>query len=254
MNASTKFDENNYEFNPESRHGVYIIHGFTNTTYEVKELAIYLGQQGFHTRADNLPGHGTTPEDCNRYKHTDWIEAVEQGVAEMASQCDNINVIGISMGSVLALHISSIFNVNAAVFASPTLNYNNNFSVYVLAPLLYRFFPFRDKRKTFSKSLRAKLDFFGYDVWPAAAVNEMRKLTNKVRKKLSQVKCPAMIMHSKIDTLSPLSNFSLVFNSIQSNQKEKIILEKAGHNLFAKNPEQKIIFNKVLTFLKKFNA
>ena len=100
MNTSNKFDVNNYQFNKESRNGVYIIHGFTNTTYEVKELAIYLSKQGFYTRADNLPGHGTTPEDCNRCRYSDWIEFVEQGVAEMISHCDNIFVIGISMGSV----------------------------------------------------------------------------------------------------------------------------------------------------------
>ena len=160
MKISKKFDENNYEFNHKSSDGVYIIHGFTNTTYEVKKLAIYLSQQGFHTRADNLPGHGTTAEDCDRYKHTDWIEAVEQGVAEMTTQCDNVNVIGISMGSVLALHISSIFNVNAAVFASPTLNYNNNFSIYVVAPLLHRFFPFREKQKSYPKNVRNNINSF----------------------------------------------------------------------------------------------
>ena len=36
------FDPNNYTFNESSRNGVYIIHGFTNSTYEVKELALYL--------------------------------------------------------------------------------------------------------------------------------------------------------------------------------------------------------------------
>ena len=58
-------DEKNYQFNKESRDGVYIIHGFTGSTADVWELAQYLGTQGFYTRADNLPGHGTTPEDCN---------------------------------------------------------------------------------------------------------------------------------------------------------------------------------------------
>ena len=105
MNTSNKFDVNNYQFNRGSRNGVYIIHGFTNSTYEVKELALYLSKQGYYTRADNLPGHGTTPEDCNRCRYSDWIEFVEQGVAEMTSHCDNTFVIGISMGSVLALLI-----------------------------------------------------------------------------------------------------------------------------------------------------
>ena len=37
------FDTKNYEFNIESKDGVYIIHGFTNTTYETRDLAKYLG-------------------------------------------------------------------------------------------------------------------------------------------------------------------------------------------------------------------
>ena len=103
MNTSNKFDVNNYQFNQESRDGVYIIHGFTNTTYETRDLAEYLGRQGFYTNAINLPRHGTTPEDCNRVKFTDWTENTEKGVAEMSERCDNVYVVGISMGSVLAL-------------------------------------------------------------------------------------------------------------------------------------------------------
>ena len=37
-----RFDPNNYEFNKSSDIGVYIIHGVSNTTYEVKELAEFL--------------------------------------------------------------------------------------------------------------------------------------------------------------------------------------------------------------------
>ena len=32
------FDENDYEFNKESNIGILIIHGFTSTTYEVRDL------------------------------------------------------------------------------------------------------------------------------------------------------------------------------------------------------------------------
>ena len=253
MNTLEKFDQNNYEFNKESSDGVYIIHGFTNTTYEVKELAEYLGKQGFYVIANNLPGHGTTPQDCNRHTHEDWMMATEQDVAEMASKCKNIFIIGISMGSVLALHLSSIFKFNASIFASTVLDNNNNVSIHVLAPLLHRFFPFRSKYKLIPKDKRNKIIFFGYDVWPSSAVNEMRKLINRVRKELSKINSPSLIIHSKVDLLSPQSNISLVFNSIKSKHKEKLILENAGHNLFTNNPHQEKIFKRVSLFLKKFN-
>ena len=264
MSHLEKFDINNYQFNKESKNGVYIIHGFTNTTYEVKELALYLSKQGFYTRADNLPGHGTTVEDCNRYKYTDWMDYVEQGVGEMIAKCDNIYVVGISMGSVLALHLSSIFPFNAAVFASTVLDFKNKFSVNILSPLLHRLFPSRHKLKTYKqktykqktlvKDKHGSIIFFGYQEWPSSAVNEMRKLTNNVRNKLYLIKCPALIIHSKADLLSPQSNFSLVYDSISSENKEKFIPSQAGHNLFAKNPEQEIIFKKVTKFLNNYNS
>jgi carboxylesterase len=246
------FDNKNYEFNTESKDGVYIIHGFSNTTYETRDLAKYLGGQGFYTKAINLPGHGTTPEDCNRTKFTDWIEFTEQGVAEKSSRCDNVFVIGISMGSDLALHLSSVFPLNAAVFASTVLEFKDFIGPRVLTPIFHRIVPFRDKRKSYPKAVRNNYDYLGYQVWPMSAVNEMRKLTNKVKKELPKIKCPALIIHSTEDILSLQSNISLVYDNISSEIKEKFIVHQANHNLFISNPDQEQIFQKIDSFFNQF--
>ena len=248
------FDTKNYKFNTESRNGIYIIHGFTNSTYETKDLAEYLGKQGFYTHAINLPGHGTTPEDCNRVKFTDWIEYTEQGVADMSAQCDNIYVIGISMGSVLALHLSSIFPLNAAVFASTVLKFKDYFSTRILTPIFHRLVPFREKRKSYPKDVRDKYNYFGYQVWPLSAVNEMRKLTNQVKKSLPDVQCPALVIHSNVDMLSIPENISLVYDNISSEIKEKLIVTQASHNLFVPNPDQELIFQKITSFFNQFRG
>ena len=248
------FDNKNYEFNTESKDVVYIIHGFTNTTYETRDLAKYLGGQGFYTKAINLPGHGTTPEDCNRTKFTDWIEFTEQGVAEMSSQCDNVFVIGISMGSDLALHLSSVFPLNAAVFASTVLEFKDFIGPRVLTPIFHRIVPFRDKRKSYPKAVRNNYDYLGYKVWPMSAVNEMRKLTNLVKKELPAVKCPALIIHSTKDILSLQSNISLVYDNISSEIKEKFMVHQANHNLFISNPDQEQIFQKINSFFNQFQS
>tara|TARA_B100001123_G_C15155795_1_gene965439 strand:- start:427 stop:1182 length:756 start_codon:yes stop_codon:yes gene_type:complete len=246
------FDTKNYQFNTESKDGVYIIHGFTNTTYETRELAEYLGKEGFFTRSMNLPGHGTTVEDCNRTKFTDWLEYTEQGVAEMSSHCDNMYVAGVSMGSVLALHLSSIFPFKAAVFASTALQFKDKFATHVLTPLFHRIVPFRDKRKSYPKDVRDNYDYLGYKVWPMSAVNEFRKLTLKVHKELPEIKCPALVMHSAIDKLSPKSNISAVFDNISSEIKEKFIVNHASHNIFVKSQDQELIFQKITSFFNQF--
>ena len=38
------FDTNNYETNKGSKTGILLIHGFTNTTYELKKLIDYLAE------------------------------------------------------------------------------------------------------------------------------------------------------------------------------------------------------------------
>ena len=244
------FDSNNYRFNSKSKLGVLIIHGFTNTTFETKDLAKHLSNNGFHSLTKNLPGHGTTVEDCNRYKYTDWINFVERELAELASCCDKIFVIGISMGSVLAMYLCTMFPISAAVFGAPVLEFKDQFGTRILTPLLHKIVRTHKKGFSYPREIRNKMKFFGYQEWPMSAVNEFRKLTNVVKKELKQIKTPSLIIHSKQDKLQLPSNNLFVYNSISSLVKDNLILNNAGHNLYAKSPDQKIVFKKITKFLK----
>ena len=153
-----------------------------------------------------MPGHGSTPEDCNRCRYTDWIEFVEQGLAEMISQCDNVYVIGISMGSLLALHLSSIFPLNAAVYASIAIKFKDKISTHILTPLFHRIIPFRLKKYSYPKHLRDNLISVAYNVWPMSALNEFRKLTNHIKPELPSVICPSLLIQSNVDQLTLKEN------------------------------------------------
>ena len=209
-----RFDANNYLFNQDSKLGIYLIHGFSSTTYEVKKIAQHLAKQGYKVKADNLPGHGTTADDCNRCKYNDWIKFVEKGVSEMDAKCDNIFIIGISLGSDLAIYLATKFQLSGAVFAATVLKFNNEFKIRILNTISHSFFPKIDKRKTYNKKSRDTYDYYGYDVYPLTGLNEMRKLTNIVRPILNQVTSPALIIYSKRDVLSLRANFDIVFDNI----------------------------------------
>ena len=132
------FDTNNYEFNSTSNKGVYLLHGFSSTTYEVRELAEFLGSHGYHTVANNLPGHGTTVEDCNKIKYDDWLYFIKEDIAKLASTSDKIYVVGCSMGAVLTLYAASIFPLNACVVGATVLKFNNPFTINYLIPFICR--------------------------------------------------------------------------------------------------------------------
>jgi len=242
-----RFDPNNYEFNKFSSIGVYIIHGFTNTTYEVKELAKFLGDKGFHTVANNLPGHGTTAEECNRVKHQIWIEHVTQDIANLISISKKTYVIGCSMGADLALYLSSMFPLNGCIVGGTVLKFNNPFTIHILIPLLCKVLKFSKKEIKNTSKMR----FYGYTSYPLIALNEMRKLTNLIIKKLPKVTNPLLIIHSKADLLSLEENVNLVYDKTKSKIKEKLFVKNAHHNLFDKNKDQQRIFNEVLKFIAK---
>ena len=246
-----RFDEKNYEFNHNSKKGVYILHGFSSTTFEVKELAEFLGQKGFHTIANNLPGHGLTADDCNRIKYTDWFSHVKEDLAKLASKSDKLYIIGGSMGAVLSLYASGIFPINACIVGGTVLKFKNQFTVNVINRFLCRFVKIREKKKQASRELRNSIKFYGYKQYPLLALNEFRKMNNIVIKNLSKIKCPTLIIHSNNDRLSLKDNVELIYNNISSQTKEKMFVENSHHNLFDENPDQKKIFNKILKFLNE---
>ena len=105
------FDQNSYELNKKSKRGVLIIHGFSSSTYETLPLGQFLADKGFRVSVPNLPGHGTTVEDCNATRYSEWLNFVEERLAELSTECDELYVIGLSMGAVLSLYLASLFPI-----------------------------------------------------------------------------------------------------------------------------------------------
>ena len=251
MGNTEFFDSNNYEFNMGCKRGIYLIHGFTSSTYEFLDLAKFLSENEFYVKLDNLPGPGTTIEDCNNTKYTEWIEHVEGGVAEVASECNEVHVISISMGAVLGLHLATLFPLTSMVEAAVVFQFKNQFNVRILVPLLSWLITKKSKYTQYKNDGGKKLKYFGYNEYPMKALNEMRKLTNVIRPRLSQVKCPIMLVHTKSDLTSVMDNYHIVKDSISSKKQTDLILEKSTHNLFAEGPKQTFIFENVLTFLNE---
>ena len=145
MNKTMQFDTNNYEFNPNSKIGIYLIHGFSSTTYELKQLAKQFADQEYHVVLNNLPGHGTTLEDCNKTKYQNWLDYSKIEFAKLCSTSDRVFVVGCSMGGVIALYLSSLFPVTGVIVGGVVLKFKLNFHTNYLNRLLCRILKTRQK-------------------------------------------------------------------------------------------------------------
>ena len=250
---SKNFDTNNYLFNPNAKFGIYIIHGFSSTTYEVKKLAEHLGQQGYYVKADNLPGHSTSIEDCNLTTHDEWLSFVEKEIASMYTKCDKVIVMGVSMGGVLTLHLASIFPLDGAVVAGALFKFKNEFNVRVLVRLLHRFKTTQPKRKSFTEEQLKIINnqFYGYDQYPLIALNEMRKMVDKVKEQLHKISSPVLLIHSKIDQTATFENFHIIKDLLKNSTLSTLVLEKTGHHVFdTEESDKEEILSNISTFTK----
>ena len=102
-------------FLPGGRHGVLLIHGFTGLPAELRLMGEYLHAHGFTVLAIRLAGHGTTAEDLSRTEHEDWMDSVRDGYAILRGACDDIAVVGHSMGAIFALLLSIEAEVTCVV-------------------------------------------------------------------------------------------------------------------------------------------
>lgn len=201
--------------------GALLIHGFTATTVEVRQLAEFFHQKGLTVSSPLLPGHGTNPHDLNKRKHTEWIECVRDSYLELAGCCTSVIVAGESMGAVLALYTGMMYpEISSLLLYSPAMRVGN----LRLARYIRFFKPFI--QKTLSKDA---LPWQGYTVWPLHAANELRKFQGKVRKDLMKITQPVLIFQGEKDRTIDQDSGKYILEKISSGKKKFVYMEKSSH-------------------------
>ena len=109
--------------------GVLVIHGFTGNPSSMTPQAQASAAAGHHVEQPRLPGHGTTVEDMMTTDWSDWSGEAAAAYDRLAERCDQIVVIGLSMGGTLTLwtglerqndpKLKGLICVNAATAPQP---------------------------------------------------------------------------------------------------------------------------------------
>jgi carboxylesterase len=208
--------------------GALLIHGYTACTAEVRLLGQYLHARGYTVSAPLLPGHNTTPDDLNRQRWTDWTRAVEQAYQELKMKCDRVFVCGESMGGLLTLYLASEHpEIAGIVVYAPALRVANHDSAMRQAHLLHRFVS--QVKKPMREPSMADANWRGYSVNPVPALVQMGNLQNEVRKRLSSIDQPALIVQGRLDQSIDLASGEIILKEIGSPQKEMRWFEKSTH-------------------------
>jgi carboxylesterase len=201
--------------------GIVLIHGFTATTVEVRALGEFFNKAGFSVSAPLLPGHGTTPEDMNRCKWIDWITVVEKAYRELTKICKVVFVGGESMGGVLSLYVGSeIPEIRGLLLYAPALK---------AGMLKYARYIRLFKKILPKKNYDPDTIWQGYTVYPLNAAAELYKLQQIVKRRLPQIKTPAVIFQGRLDQTIDPASAQLTYDNLGSPDKSLKWYDKSTH-------------------------
>jgi len=227
--------------------GCLLLHGFTGSPPEMRLLGDFLHQRGISVSAPLLAGHGTTPKDLNHTRWQDWFSSAEEGLLSLRARCDLVFVAGLSMGTLLAIHLAAKHHdVAGIVLYSPALKVANK-----LLPLLHLLGPFIKqwpKEESDLTESGAEGRIWSYPTWPTRGVSQLVKLMRVVLAELGDVRVPALIFYSTLDRSIHPSAAKLTFDGLGSSDKDLITLHNSGH-VMTVDSERESIFARTYEFI-----
>ncbi|MGH3732733.1 MAG: alpha/beta hydrolase [Acidimicrobiales bacterium] len=105
---------------PGGPSGVLLLHGITSNPTTLNSIATLAAEKGYSVELPLLPGHGTSVEDLMTTTWSDWSETALEAYDELASRCDRVAIVGLSMGGTLTAFVAEMRDsVAGCVFINP---------------------------------------------------------------------------------------------------------------------------------------
>lgn len=209
--------------------GVLLIHGFTGTPAHFRMLGRALNEHGYTVFAPLLAGHGTTLEDMDRTGRREWIESAEEGLRLLRDRFGTVHVGGLSMGGLLSLYLASEHPVaSVTTIDTPMKLWDRRQPLVHVVKYVQRFRTWENPEPV--PEGEAAEYFIQYDGFPVGAASELVKLTKEVRRRLSKVSAPLLVIQSLADeTVKPLSA-EIIADRAGSRDSRIVWLEHSRHN------------------------
>jgi carboxylesterase len=177
--------------------GVLLCHGFTGSPQSLRPWAEYLAAAGLTVSLPRLPGHGTTWQELAHTRWEDWFAEVDRAFDGMRERCDQIFVMGLSLGGCLALRLAELHGdaVSGLVLVNPSVTADTR--LFVLAPVVKLFIP--SLKGIASDIKKPDTREIGYSRIPVKAAATLPGLWRITRVHLGDVTQPMLVYKSTTD-------------------------------------------------------
>lgn len=201
------------------KNGCLIIHGFGGSIEEVIPLARSLKEEGYVVVCPTLAGHTGKRQDLKGIKYQDWILSAEKELEVLLAACENVYLIGFSMGGLIALTIASKYKVAGVVTLNSPIYYWDikRIVLNIVGDIRKR------KLENIRHYLRSSCSF------PLSALLNFRMLLSKTKSQIKEVQCPVFVAQALEDDTVRKNSARYIYCNIASNKKFIRYYENSGH-------------------------
>ncbi|PIR72521.1 MAG: hypothetical protein COU42_00990 [Candidatus Nealsonbacteria bacterium CG10_big_fil_rev_8_21_14_0_10_36_24] len=238
-----------------SKTGILLLHGFTSTPYQFRELGEYLASNGFTIFAPLIAGHGTCPEDLAKTTTDDWKNSVKEAYLTLQKKVQKIIIIGNSFGGNLAFYLAKEFQNDSLIGV-----------ISLGTPIMLRFQWFIKLRlylygwlkEYYRKPAMAyRLDYTDMAdevTYPLIPIKSLREFFKFIKKEtipgLREIKVPTLIIHANVDfVVNPKS--TIYIHQHLGSQYKAIHWVNCSRHLVINSERRQELFERIYNFIKE---
>ncbi|MGI8754525.1 MAG: alpha/beta hydrolase [Acidimicrobiales bacterium] len=230
--------------------GVLVLHGFTGNPGSMRALAERLAEAGHTVDLPLLPGHGTTVDDMISTGWDDWLATAESHYAALALRCEQVAVVGLSMGGALTAWLGSehpeivgLVCINAVVSVPPEMREAVNEVVASGA----------DRMDGIGSDIAdPEVTESAYSETPLAPMQTMFDAADNLGGRLGRITSPMLIVTSTQDHVVPPENSDVLAREV-SGPVERLRCERSYH-VVTQDYDKEAVFSATVDFVAKVTA
>jgi len=243
---------------------VLLFHGLTGSPFEMKKYGLFLYNLGFDVFCYAFPGHGENLNDLKSVTWKDWCGFAQDAYDGLRRNYDRFYLSGLCLGSDVALYlaetnadVSGVVALSTLLFCDgPCLPKTLCLLPFGLNTILRYFYTFPEDESMGiknEKTRKALARILGrttltLDNYPLCCIYETLRLSKVIRKNLSRITAPVLVIHSALDNLASPKGARLVYDNVSSSVKRYVELEDSYHMILYDN-EKAFVLKQVEAFL-----
>ncbi len=247
---------NPFFFNNNSRVGILLLHGFTSTPFQFKELAEYLTSKGMTVYAPLIAGHGTSPEDLIDTTPEDWKESVRKAYLKIKEKADKVIIVGNSFGGNLAFYLAREMEEKPLGVISLGTPIKLRFEWFIKL----RLYLYGWAKKYYKKAKRVyRIDYTDMQdevTYPVIPIKSLRDFLSFLREEtvphLGKIKVPTLIIHANTDFVVNPKSAIYIHQHLGSEHKE-IYWFGSGHHVVMNDKKRDQLFDRIYKFIKEIS-